>query len=150
MSIQPTPYPADRRKNNNLSQASDQTIDRPTNSKFKRRKQDRINDAKPSSNGMFAPPTFTFDDWASLYNTNPVAFETRRQAVLAIELAKLGPKGARARVCLANLEEALAGKTGPERARLSMLWMAESATQLKERLQDLGRLLDTGSAASKN
>jgi hypothetical protein len=144
MSTQPNPYPADRRKNNSISKAADQTIDRPANRMFKRRKQDRVTDASPSSNGMFAPPTFTFDDWASLYNTNPVAFETRRQAVLAIELAKLGPKGARARVCLANLEEALAGKTGPERSRLSMLWMAESATQLKDRLQELGRLIDTG------
>lgn len=150
MSTQPTPYPADRRKNNNISQASDQTIDRPANQLFKRRKQDRIKDASPTSNGMFAPPVFTFDDWASLYNTNPVAFETRRQAVLAIELAKLGPKGARARVCLANLEEALAGKTGPERARLSMLWMAESATQLKEHLQELSRLIDTGPATTES
>ncbi len=66
--------------------------------------------------------------------------------MLAIELSKLGPKGARARVCLANLEEALVGKTGIERARLSMLWMAESATQLQDKLLELNRLLATATA----
>ncbi len=84
-----------------------------------------------------ALPKFTFDDWASLYKTNPAAFESRRQAVLAIELSKLGPKGARARVCLANLEKAMEGKSPQERTRLSLLWMTESAVQMQEKLGEL-------------
>jgi hypothetical protein len=98
---------------------------------------------QPSLMGFSQVPDFGFDDWKNLYETNPVAFESRRQAVLAIELSKVGPRGARARVCLSKLEQAMKGKTGAERAELSMLWMAESAMQLKEQLDALQPLLDS-------
>jgi hypothetical protein len=93
----------------------------------------RASDA-PSVQKAQGAHIFNFDDWQRLYQTDPEAFEARRQAVLGIELAKIGPKGARARVCLSNLEAQLEGKSGDERARISMLWMAESALQLQEKL----------------
>jgi hypothetical protein len=34
---------------------------------------------------------FNFDDWATLYQTDPYAFESKRQAVLMIEAARSGP-----------------------------------------------------------
>lgn len=96
----------------------------------------RASDA-PAPQKAQSAQEFTFDDWQRLYQSDPAAFEARRQAVLGIELAKIGPKGARARVCLSNLEAQLDGKSGDERARISMLWMAESALQLQERLNKL-------------
>ena len=48
---------------------------------------------------------FDFDDWALLYRHDPAAFEARRQAVLALELAKVDPKVAEpARNALRRLE----------------------------------------------
>lgn len=100
----------------------------------------RFSDA-PSPQKAQGAREFAFDDWQRLYETDPNAFEARRQAVLGIELAKIGPKGARARVCLSNLETQLQGKSGEERARISMLWMAESALQLQEKLNKLTQSL---------
>jgi hypothetical protein len=88
------------------------------------------------------PDQFEFEDWATLYRNDPVRFEARRQAVLAIELAKAGPSAAKARVCLSNLESALQGKSPEERARISLLWMAESLLQLQNRLADITKRLD--------
>jgi hypothetical protein len=88
-------------------------------------------------------PEYNFDDWAKLYEVNPAAFESRRQAVLAIELAKLGPRAARARVSLANLEETLVGKTEEERVRISTLWMADAATKLNDQLEELAKRMST-------
>jgi hypothetical protein len=100
----------------------------------------RVSDAPPKQKAHGARE-FTFDDWQRLYKSDPEAFEARRRAVLGIELAKIGPKGARARVCLSNLEAHLEGKSGDERARISMLWMAESALQLQEKLNKLTQSL---------
>lgn len=86
-------------------------------------------------------PEFTFDDWSNLYQSNPEAFEARRQAVLAIELSRLGPRGARARICLSNLEKAMEGKGGHERATISFRWMTDSASQLQDRLTELSERL---------
>ena len=92
---------------------------------------------QPSPNRRAPVPEFDFDEWANLFKINPVAFEARRQAVLAIELAKAGPRAARARVCLSNLEAAMVGKTAEERSRVALLWMADSADQLQRSLLEL-------------
>ena len=91
----------------------------------------------PSPSRRAPVPSFDFDEWAQLFKTNPVAFEARRQAVLAIELAKAGPRAARARICLSNLETAMIGKTAEERSRMALLWMADSADQLQRTLLEL-------------
>jgi hypothetical protein len=73
-----------------------------------------------------------------LYRTDPSAFEARRQAVLAIELAKAAPGPARmARGTLQRLEERLEGQSDAERLRTSMLYMAASMRLLGNRMTDL-------------
>lgn len=84
-----------------------------------------------------AAPEFDFDEWATLHQRDPEAFEARRRALLAIELAKGGDKAGPARELLERLEGQLEGKSAAERARLSMLAMAESARQMTERLGEL-------------
>ena len=98
----------------------------------------------PSPNRRLPAPTFDFDEWANLFKTNPVAFEARRKAVLAIELAKAGPRAARARICLTNLEAAMVGKTAEERSRVALLWMADSADQLQRSLLELTAKIQGG------
>jgi hypothetical protein len=88
------------------------------------------------------PDQFDFEDWATLYQNDALRFEARRQAVLAIELAKAGPSAAKARVCLSNLEATLQGKSPEERARISLLWMAESLVQLQNRLADISKRMN--------
>lgn len=81
---------------------------------------------------------FDFDEWAELYRTDPAAFEARRQAVLAIELAKATPAAARmARGTLGRLEERLDGLSQAERLRTSMLYMAASMRLLGNRMNEL-------------
>jgi len=81
---------------------------------------------------------FDFDDWAELYRRDPAAFEARRQAVLALELAKVSPSVAEpARAMLRRLEARLEGKSDEERIQTSMLWMAASMRMLTSRMQDL-------------
>jgi len=82
---------------------------------------------------------FDFDDWATLYQHDPVAFEARRQAVLALELARADRKVAGpARAALGRLEAQLAGKDDAQRIQTSMIWMAASLKLLSTRMQDLG------------
>ncbi len=79
-----------------------------------------------------------FDDWATLYRHDPLAFEARRQALLALELAKVEPSvAAPARIALNRLEDQLAGKDDAQRIQISMIWMAASMRLLSARLQDL-------------
>ena len=86
---------------------------------------------------------FDFDDWAMLYQHDPAAFEARRQAVLALELAKADPKvAAQARDALRRLEGQLAGKADAERIQTSMIWMAASMKLLSIRMQALGATID--------
>ena len=85
---------------------------------------------------------FDFDDWAELYKRDPVAFEARRQAVLALEIAKAGPVAAPARHSLRRLDHHLEGKSDEERVRQSMLWMVASMRQLSETLTRLGDAVD--------
>jgi multidrug efflux pump subunit AcrA (membrane-fusion protein) len=84
-----------------------------------------------------AAPEFDFDEWATLHQRDPEAFEARRRALLAIELAKGGDKAGTARELLERLEGQLEGKSAAERARLSMLAMAESARLMTDRLAQL-------------
>lgn len=85
---------------------------------------------------------FDFDDWAELYRRDPAAFEARRQAVLALEIAKAGPVAAPARHSLRKLDQLLEGKSDEERVRQSMIWMVASMRQLSEKLTHLGDAVD--------
>lgn len=85
---------------------------------------------------------FEFDDWAELYKRDPAAFEARRHAVLALEIAKAGPVAASARHSLRRLDHHLEGKSDEERLRQSMVWMVSSMRQLSEKLARLGSAVD--------
>ena len=82
---------------------------------------------------------FDFDDWAALYQRDPRAFESRRQMILAIELAKGGPMAAPARVALRTLEAQLENCSGQDRARKSFAWMVASMQQLSAKMAELSR-----------
>jgi hypothetical protein len=86
-----------------------------------------------------AAPEFDFDEWAALYQRDPEAFEARRGALLAIEIARGGDKAAAAKAMLDRLEAQLAGHTDAERARLSLLAMVASAKQMSDKLAELSR-----------
>lgn len=85
---------------------------------------------------------FGFDDWAELYKRDPAAFEARRQAILALEIAKAGAVAAPARQSLRRLDKHLEGKSDHERMRQSMIWMVASMRQLSEKLTRLGDAID--------
>ncbi|MFN9772597.1 MAG: DUF3135 domain-containing protein [Burkholderiales bacterium] len=93
-----------------------------------------------------AAPEFDFDEWATLHQRDPEAFEARRRALLAIELAKGGDKAGPVRELLERLEGQLEGKSAAERARLSMLAMAESARLMTDRLAQLSEQVREHSA----
>ena len=84
-----------------------------------------------------AAPEFDFDEWAALHRRDPEAFEARRRALLAIELAKGGERAGPAREMLERLGTQLDGKSGAERARLSLVATVASARQMSERLGEL-------------
>ncbi len=84
-----------------------------------------------------AAPEFDFDEWVALHRRDPEAFEARRRALLAIELARGGERAGPAREMLERLEAQLEGKSDAERARLSLLAMVASARQMTERLGEL-------------
>ncbi|MEI7447206.1 MAG: DUF3135 domain-containing protein [Burkholderiales bacterium] len=88
-----------------------------------------------------AAPEFDFDEWATLAQRDPEAFEARRRALLAIEVARGGEHAAAAKAMLERLESQLDGKAPEERARLSMLAMAASAKQMTDRLGELSARL---------
>ena len=88
-----------------------------------------------------AAPEFDFDEWATLHQRDPEAFEARRRALLAIEVARGGSHAAAAKAMLERLEAQLEGKSDAERARLSLLAMVASAKQMTERLDDLAARL---------
>jgi hypothetical protein len=89
--------------------------------------------------------TFDFDEWAELYQRDPAAFEARRQAVLALELAKADLKVAEpARAALRRLELQLAGKSDAERIQTSMVWMAASMRMLTAKMHELGEVVANG------
>ena len=84
-----------------------------------------------------AAPAFNFDEWATLYKRDPEAFEARRKALLAIEIARGGVHAEAGKRLVAQLETQLAGRTDAERINLSMLAMRDSAQQLARRLSEL-------------
>jgi hypothetical protein len=84
-----------------------------------------------------AAPAFDFDEWATLYKRDPEAFEARRKALLAIEIARGGVHAEAGKRLVAQLEAQLAGRTDAERINLSMLAMRDSAQLLARRLGEL-------------
>ena len=84
-----------------------------------------------------AAPGFDFDEWAALHRTDPEAFEARRRALLAIEIARGGEHAGDAKRMLERLEAQMEGKSPDERARLSLVAMAASAKAMTERLGEL-------------
>lgn len=93
-----------------------------------------------------AAPAFNFDEWAALYQRDPQAFEARRKAVLAIEVARSGRHAQQARELVDRLDLALEGKSEVERMNLSMLAMATAASQLAQGLQNLVQAIDQHTA----
>ena len=55
-----------------------------------------------------AAPAFDFDEWATLYQRDPEAFEARRKAMLAIEIAKGGVHAEAGKQLVEKLEAQLA------------------------------------------
>lgn len=84
-----------------------------------------------------AAPAFDFDEWATLYQRDPEAFEARRKAMLAIEIAKGGRHAAAGKAIIDRLEAQLNGKSDAERINLSMLAMVASAKTMAQRLGEL-------------
>jgi len=95
-----------------------------------------------------AAPEFDFDEWAKLYQRDPAAFEARRRALLAIELARGGMHATPAREMLQRLEAQLEGKSDADRARLSLLALVASAKQMSDRVGELSRQLEARQALS--
>ncbi|HYF60212.1 MAG TPA: DUF3135 domain-containing protein [Burkholderiaceae bacterium] len=93
-----------------------------------------------------AAPAFDFDEWAALYRDDPQAFEARRRALLAIEIAKGGAHAEAAKSMIARLDAQLEGKDDAERMRLSMLAMVASARRMTDRLTELARLMEERAA----
>ncbi len=85
---------------------------------------------------------FDFDDWAELYKRDPQAFEARRQAVLAIELAKGGAAAIPVRQVLRQLDADLEGCSDQERILKSFEAMAASMSRLQDGMSDLGSSVD--------
>lgn len=88
-----------------------------------------------------AAPEFDFDEWAELHRRDPDAFEARRRALLAIEIARGGSHAAEAKAMVERLEAQLDGKSPDERARLALLAMVASARQMTDKLDDLSQSL---------
>jgi hypothetical protein len=86
-----------------------------------------------------AAPEFDFDEWSALYRRDPDAFEARRRALLAIEVARGGDKAEAARAMMERLEAQLEGRSDAERVRISLLAMVASAKQMSDRLEELSR-----------
>ena len=88
-----------------------------------------------------AAPAFDFDEWAQLARQDPGAFEARRRALLAIEIARGGPHAQEAKAMIEHLESQLDGRDAEERMRVSMNAMAASARLMSDRLSDLSATL---------
>ena len=87
---------------------------------------------------------FDFDDWAGLYLENPAEFESRRQAVLMIEMTRRSPEHAdAARVLLESFEKAAKGRTPEQRMLIASTMMMESAHQMSAELQLLLQALES-------
>lgn len=81
---------------------------------------------------------YGFDEWALLHRHDPAAFDARRKALLALELAKADRRAAdAARGALRRLEARLAELDDAQRVQTSMVWMAASLKLLGSRMQGL-------------
>ncbi|MFT3800074.1 MAG: hypothetical protein QM766_02560 [Burkholderiaceae bacterium] len=85
---------------------------------------------------------FDFDEWAELYRADPLAFEARRQAVLALEIARHRTHAGAARRSLGELNEQLAGCAEHERLDLAFGAMADSLARLTREMADLRRTVE--------
>ena len=94
-----------------------------------------------------AAPEFDFDEWSALYRRDPEAFEARRRALLAIEIARGGAHAADAKATIERLEAQLEGRSDLERAQLSMLAMVDAARRMSEQLAELSALVRTQAGA---
>lgn len=84
-----------------------------------------------------AAPAFDFDEWAALYRDDPHAFEARRRALLAIEIARGGEHAPAAKLMVDRLEAKLEGCSDAERLQRSLRAMAGSVSELTARWQTL-------------
>ncbi len=92
---------------------------------------------------------FDFDDWAGLYLENPEEFESRRQAVLMIEMTRHSPEHAAvARTLLDSFEKTAKGRTPEQRMMIASNMMMESAHQLSAELQLLLQALESVESSS--
>lgn len=86
---------------------------------------------------------FDFDDWAGLYLENPEEFESRRQAVLMIEMTRGSAEhAATARRLLEFYEQAARGRSPEQRMIIANNMMMESAHQLSAELRLLMQALE--------
>jgi hypothetical protein len=77
-----------------------------------------------------AAPAFDFDEWAALHRRDPEAFEARRRALLAIEVARGGHHAPAGRALIEQLDAQLDGCDGEQRLERSVQAMLESARAL--------------------
>ena len=88
-------------------------------------------------------PQFDFDEWAKLAQQDPAAFEARRKAMLALELAKGTPaQAATARAALERFERDYDGADSTQRMMGAGHVMLESMNALADQMQALGSALD--------
>lgn len=88
---------------------------------------------------------FNFDEWADLYRTDPEAFEARRQAMFAMQLARAPIHQAEsARALLREFDRRAEGQSDRQRLETATMMAVESMNELTTRLQTLRRsLIDT-------
>ncbi|MEZ5661340.1 MAG: hypothetical protein R3E83_23375 [Burkholderiaceae bacterium] len=92
------------------------------------------------------PAEFDFDEWADLFRRDPQAFEARRQAVLALELAKGTPgQAAAARKRLKQFEQQNENAS-PEARTAAGQMMLEDVQRLNEQMSALSGALQNGLA----
>lgn len=94
-----------------------------------------------------AAPAFDFDEWVALRAADPEAFEARRRALLAIEVARGGARADAVRRALDALDAELAGLAAPERTAGARRALAASTRALSDRLAALSRHLRQAAAA---
>jgi choline dehydrogenase-like flavoprotein len=87
-----------------------------------------------------AAPAFDFDEWVALHAADPAAFEARRDALRAIEIARGGPLAGSVRAALDGLEAALTDRDAPARAAAARQAAAESAREMSAALEALSRV----------
>ena len=86
---------------------------------------------------------FDFNEWADLFRADPQAFEARRQAVIALELARNHEHAGPARHMLAQLEQRLSTCSEAERLPTSLRFMAQSLGQLQNQMDQLSSSFET-------